>query len=1460
MPTKLQFYQAVADKTIHALTLRSGNWVQFLDTAARLYKYPFQDQLMIHAQRPDATACAELEFWNEKFNRWVRKGSKGIALIDDSGSYPRLKYVFDVSDTEASLYRARPVQLWEMTQEHKTLVISELARNYEDIESDGTLAEAFRSIAAQLAHEYYEDNYREILYSTENSILEPPTHYDFAGTAIEDIDDTALRAAFEEVLAGSIAYTVMARCGLDVTEEFEPSDFQRVTEFNTPDMVHAIGVATAELSEQVLRDIEITIRKYERVKNAERSEQSHDRNPYLHNAGRLSAPEHQTERTAAGGNNTPRQIREDEESVPQRPQEDNVQQTPVIGETVPTSEGSGRSGEPEVRADNDRSDGADQLAGQSSRPDEVDGGDEHAESASGGSDTERTDSRIESNEPPEPPPLSQLETTPISEIISTSPVSMDEVDSILRDGGNYANHKLSDMPFQSRSSLRIAAYFSKGMGDNADYLKQEYLTGIYGRDITESGKGFDFGNHRVCAWYTEDGIDLAIGSTAKNNIHRITIPWDSAADRIEELMHEGRYITRDAYDNAINNERLELASKIWFFYRDDFGGVPDEYSSERGGHPEDLALIKSLLDDPNERQAICDRLEADVAEYRSNLENRTWHNLSRLLDDMNAAMRPHVMFPNDEFEAKRPFSYFITQDEIDSLLASRGGAYSEGKFRFISFFLGDHSEKEKIDFVKDQYGHGGGTWEQTDGWQNATPGKGLTITRGGISRSDAEINLKWPAVIKRIEQLIQNGQYVTQAELDRIPNYERLMLMRQLNAFFRDLPEDYDRPFEGLDFHYPHEAEWEALRDLLDNPERVDALLATMEPIFTNTPTEDRYYDTRKAAWDNLNAYHDGEYTLFPGLENLPEPGSVTARRWNDPPLTSNTRQSVIDLSESPSNGDFSFTPVETVQMNLFDVSPLPILPSVEEQRAIIDDTLQQEAENAEANANEPFLNISEADKERIAAQFTTAPRSREAVELVKEVYGDSLNMPLPQAIKRITELVNEGKFQTAAPEPRTELTLHKMGDFYELRGMVAADIAPLLGFALIERGGEQITGFPANRLDGITQTLTEAGYGITLSDETITEVAEQAVTDGKRAYTVGDIVWLDDRRFSIASIGEHYKQPDDLDRRFGTFGRNINLHDLTSGYPIGRVMYQAELDYKLGLDERNAHLLPLGEPPEPAQEEQPPIEENVSETVSDPYALFEKVREELSKRGFAASGELVEDGINEYNAHSGKGNFQDVADYIENEFLKPELEFDFDKIAEEIYEQVLNDSEFREVLDNATSRGALRRPLNAALDAVIAGYESEQAMYEYLSGDDVADNLFDFIYRKAWDECPQEQTQDVPVASEPPPTPETPEGWTEITDPAELAEIQAIFGDDKPQHSYIVGQRVVLDLNERIGVQTSISNAGEFVVTKVHGDIIGVTIDNGKTGMEKSEITWDLTSAEVKQYTVKPVAELLYE
>ena len=170
MATKLQFFSTVAERAAKDIIAKTGNWQSFLDTAARLYKYTFPDQLLIYAQRPDAIACAPLETWNDTFNRWVRRGTTGIALIDDTGDRPRLKYVFDVSDTEPSQYRSRPVQLWEMQQEHRLPVLEHLSGIYDDL--NDTLADSFRSIAKQLAREYYEDNATEIRNSSEDSFLE----------------------------------------------------------------------------------------------------------------------------------------------------------------------------------------------------------------------------------------------------------------------------------------------------------------------------------------------------------------------------------------------------------------------------------------------------------------------------------------------------------------------------------------------------------------------------------------------------------------------------------------------------------------------------------------------------------------------------------------------------------------------------------------------------------------------------------------------------------------------------------------------------------------------------------------------------------------------------------------------------------------------------------------------------------------------------------------------------------------------------------------------------------------------------------------------------------------------------------------------------------------------------------------------------------------------------------------
>ncbi|MDR1322594.1 MAG: DEAD/DEAH box helicase family protein [Gracilibacteraceae bacterium] len=590
---------------------------------------------------------------------------------------------------------------------------------------------------------------------------------------------------------------------------------------------------------------------------------------------------------------------------------------------------------------------------------------------------------------------------------------MDELDAILRDGSNSTG-----------SALRIAAYFAKGSTGGAGFLKNEYLSGPYRYPPQGSGKGFDFGRHRVCVWFGESGISFAIGVTAKNNIHRVTLTWEQAAARVSELMFSGRYVSRDVFGEAMDNERRELAEHLLDFYRDNMRSIPQEWGVE-GGYPGIRDEIKRWLDDEGDREAVLERLKTDAEEWKNEGEGRRkpdW-----LFARMERATFPPVIFPGDIPAPEDSFTRFITEDEIDAFLTQDRNS-GEGKLRTLSYFLHDHSAKEKADFIKGEYGHSGGTWVKGDGWYDAAPGKGLTLTRGRIKSPDAEVNFKWNAAAGRIEGLIGKGRYMTRAELDAIPNYERLMLVRRVNNFYHDLPQEYEGPFSGrsgiypseyhgegervLDFRYPREAEWQAIQDFLEGAERLDTVLAQMRQIFENTSESDRYYSVRKAGYEALAAFCEGRYTLFPGIENLPNPETAAERSTRPGPPR---RERIEDLRENLPTPP----PGQPRQLTLFDIGLPPLLPSVEEQREKIDQRLQQEAEqvlNAPAlslpeDIDAKLLNVTGADKTRIAAQFTGDPRSRKAVDLVKEIYGDSLNMPLPQLLKRIAELVADGAF-----------------------------------------------------------------------------------------------------------------------------------------------------------------------------------------------------------------------------------------------------------------------------------------------------------------------------------------------------------------------------------------------------------------------------------------------------------------
>ena len=362
MPTKAEQYAQMADQVARQLTGSWQEWAGFLTTAARLYKYPFHEQMMIYAQRPDATACAEYDLWNNRMGRYIRRGSKGIALVDDSGDRPRLRYVFDISDTGTREHSRTP-WLWTLNEEHTAPVMAMLERNY-DV-SGGDLAQQLADVAAKLAEEYWADHRRDILPIVDGSFL-------------EEYDEYNIEVQFKSAATVSITYALMSRCGLEPEQYFSHEDFMPIFDFNTPAVIGALGTAVSQANQQVLRQIGVTIQNYERAKSAERSA-THGEQPDLHSERGLPDSRPAPERAVG---EAPGQVRPDAQSVPEAAPAHSVQPAADDREAVPAPSGNRRDGEPAVGADDaptGRGGGRDGGA-ESRRPDAVGGPDEHLQS------------------------------------------------------------------------------------------------------------------------------------------------------------------------------------------------------------------------------------------------------------------------------------------------------------------------------------------------------------------------------------------------------------------------------------------------------------------------------------------------------------------------------------------------------------------------------------------------------------------------------------------------------------------------------------------------------------------------------------------------------------------------------------------------------------------------------------------------------------------------------------------------------------------------------------------------------------------------------------------------------------------------------------------------------------------------------------------------------------------------
>ena len=507
MPSKTEEYLALAQRTANGLTRYWEHWTDYLTTASRLYKYSFADQLMIYAQRPDATACASFDIWNNRMNRYVRRGSKGIALLDQSSSVPRLHYVFDVSDTGVRR-NSRDPEVWQLNDDLFQPVSEMLAREY-GIHHE-RLSQQIADIAGKLAESYWDNNSSDILGIVNGSFL---MDYDEAGQELQ----------FKSAAAISIMYTILERCGFEPEGYFDRDDFQAIYDFSTPDAVYALGAAVSDCSRDVLRNIERTVKTTIRRRNVERSQHEYDEQErdLLDRRG-LPAPEPDLEPAAEAAG----PVRTDAPDVPDGESPGAVQLDAADREAASAPAGSGAgSGEPEA-ADDDRTAEAEPSPGQSEEPTDVGATHEQPESTGGRSDPDGTDLQLSFFNLSIPTEAQQIEAIDRAENEKSSSafsLSQAEIEHELRKHGSG---------FQDGKQRIIELYQTQPDKKlRAKALAKEYGIGGHSHDYLDGSSGF--------VNYDGKGLEFV----HYPDYQKIPLSWIQVEKYIDLMIQSDRYLT-----------------------------------------------------------------------------------------------------------------------------------------------------------------------------------------------------------------------------------------------------------------------------------------------------------------------------------------------------------------------------------------------------------------------------------------------------------------------------------------------------------------------------------------------------------------------------------------------------------------------------------------------------------------------------------------------------------------------------------------------------------------------------------------------------------------------------------------------------------------------------------------------------------------------------------------------------
>ncbi len=1147
MATRLQLISELSKETYKQLP-NYENWTSFLRTAAWQYKYSFADQLLIHAQRPNAKACASIELWNNKLRRWVNKGAKGIALLREKENKYYLDYVFDIADTNS--FYGNEVKLWEYNPKYENAVKETLENTFGEPWVDTTIVDAVMSAATNAVLDNKADYLAELKYAKENSFL-------------EDLDELNLDKIFQEVAENSIGYLMLQRLGFDADDYYVFEDFMGIVDFNTPEAMTLLGNAVSSISEQALREIAETIRAEARKERQQQRffAKSQNAEYNIDREETINANKSEEERTIDYGRNddnlqaggrildtqprsaddgqTDRQIRNDEENLSDEEPQQPIHSDEITGDADGTLGGNRHGSETTSRADSveDGTGGEHHGGTESERPIEVDRTYEQPFTFSGRNRDYGGGQQLSLF------PLISEQQDIIREAErrtfgSAFSVSQQIIDEMLASGGNGKD-----------SVLKICVEFSKNksLADKVEFLKKEYETG---------GKGFVFQGVNISFWWNDDGIRFSQGKSARTSDEYIS--WEEATKRIDELLELGRYVPQETLDRMEDFELDRAAKAFWYMHKDvnydDFPALRNVFEDNwfKGGYDESISKIKSLLKTKNGYEGLKISLAVLYEAYEKNSDVMRFRlyaptNVMPLFEDLQIPRKEYTTEIDKTFPER-----FITNDEIDQILKG-GSNVQDGKFRIYRFFTEHSDPKERLDFVKNEYG-----WSGSYGatYSKDTQSKHFTISRADILSPFGKVEMKWQDVVKRIDTLIKNDNYLTDEEKTKsYPAY--IEKQRQLEEAARirknrieylnnqdeltseelkaTLPKRLFYYFETIDNNDKFKLEKFGLADLIDanelyiadvikDPDVKRRLMEALNHIQMSTI----HAHARSNAYRFQNELAELKTLL---IEETMEAYTIRG-------IYAEEIKELLNLpDESFSVADNG---LPAVTFSLYDGEEFHF------------DTLSENGyqfvihNDEELSVLQRFFAASKADDisvgyvgSRLIAEDGENVWENEAIYnfIVNEMLSFDENENLIEGFDYDTELIDAIKYYTSQYGVPIEPVLHNweltfpeyyhkihaengektvalfpMGDFYEAYSTDAEEVAEALNIALTNRKveGETLSmcGFPKHTLDRYIRILNENGYDVLLTDDKRGYVKYPKTTveqpTGEKQYDIG--------------------------------------------------------------------------------------------------------------------------------------------------------------------------------------------------------------------------------------------------------------------------------------------------------------------------------------------------------------------